>query len=165
MYGGLYRWILINIKAVQLVCMVYWGKHFRRLDMKQLLSILIIVTVLSAVGCAMLDKRSNSYALPKHKVYIHCNGKVLLKNGQIIYFNSAVFTANTEMVRIESTMVHQTILWSNIYKVEITNAEMQRQEQEDSTTGRKERDGKEYPGERTGHEGSNIDEIPSTPSG
>ena len=73
------------------------------------------------LGCSTTIKESRSKNLPKHNVVDLKKGYVVLKNNKIIYFNKAIFTCNTKMVRLESEMIRQTILWINIKKIVIYN--------------------------------------------
>lgn len=90
--------------------------------MKKILFLLLtLALVLGCVTTRDYEKVSLSAHLPKHDVIGLRDGYIQLRSGNIIRFRKAVFTCNTKMIRIESEVVHQTILWINVKKVYIKN--------------------------------------------
>mgnify|MGYP000861822599 CR=1 FL=1 len=59
--------------------------------------------------------------LPQHHVVGLRDGYVDLRTGQRLVFRDAIVTANTTMIRIESEMIRQTVLWVNVNRVYIVN--------------------------------------------
>ena len=78
---------------------------------------ILFLAVVFMVSCAT----SKSKGLPTFPVYKQKSGYVILTNQKKIFFNSSEFTANRNLVRIQSQYIKSTIMWININKVVIYN--------------------------------------------
>lgn len=60
-------------------------------------------------------------------------GTIWMRDGKIINFSRSAVTATIKTVRINSELVHMTILWTNIDKILVENYSLEEKKQDTKT--------------------------------
>ena len=86
--------------------------------MKKLLVIISILFML--VGCSLFSTKKVAID-PDEYVIGSKSGTIYMRDGQKILFNKSILTATIKTVRIQSELVHFTVFWTNIDRIEVCN--------------------------------------------